>query len=232
MSTKPERHLPAWQRLSWSIFLLLLFLGGLAALGGAIFSPAWLVTAGTLPVALHSFQHADYSADLRGLHPLAFGLGLVGEAARDMAPSALSPMDDLRILLQTPVPTVTPYPTRSGLRTALPTFTPTPITPASATPPSIPSPSATGTPTGLPSFTPSFTPSATLPFPPSSTPTASLQPLPTRRTSTATAAPFIPTPTRMPPTTPPTSIPPTIAPPTAAPPAYPPPPETTQPPYP
>lgn len=231
MSATPHRTLPVWRRLSWSLLLLLLFLGGLIALGGAIFSPAWLVTAGTLPVALHSFHHADYSADLRGFRPLAFGLGLVGEAARDLGPSASPSMDDLRNLLQTPVPTVTPFPTLPDLRIVLPTFTPTQTRLASAAPP------ATATSTGVPSFTPSATPSATFTASFSPTPTASLQPLPTRRTPSATATPFIPTPTRVPPTStsnPPTSAPPTTAPPTAtpAPPSYPPPPESTQPPYP
>lgn len=236
MSATSDRPLPARQRYSWSLLLALLLLAGLVALGGAIFSPSWLVTAGTLPVALHSIHRADYSADLRGLRPLAFGLGLVGEAVRDIAPSSSPSTEDLRTLLQTPVPTVTPFPTSSGQQPAFPGFTPTPTMPAGA-PPATPTPSVTGTSTGIPSFTPSITPTTTFTASPSSTPTSSLQPLPTRRTPTATATPFIPTPTRVPPTStsnPPTSVPPTIAPPTAtaAPPSYPPPPEPTQPPYP
>ncbi|HMN61870.1 MAG TPA: hypothetical protein PJ988_15975 [Anaerolinea sp.] len=107
MRAAPSLRVPRSGQLYWAAVFGLLLLASLCSLAVYLFSVDWLNTAGTQPVALHSGLRADYSADLRGLKPLALSMGLIGEAARDRQPGATDPLPALEILLQTPVAWVT-----------------------------------------------------------------------------------------------------------------------------
>ncbi len=197
------------RRAYWGSVFLLLLIASLLSLGAYLFSPTWFVTAGAMPVALHSPLRADYSADLTALRPAALGLALVGEAARDLAARAADPLPELSILLQTPVPTATPFgPGLSPTDRPLPTGTAAPT----AQEPTVPfTPTWTAT-RFTPTFTPTPTPSATASRTPDGTstrptrtaviasPTPTLTPPPPTATSpaaptrTPTSAPATPTP--------------------------------------
>jgi len=219
-------RVPRSRQLYWGAVFGLLLLASLCSLAVFLFSADWLKTAGALPVALHSGLRADYSADLRGLKPLALSMGLIGEAARDQQPGATNPLPALEILLQTPVAWVTSTGTS-------PTAGP-PTQPATATSPASgvtqPAPSATAgatqapTATLLPTLT--FTATYTLTVTPSAVqptlaPPTRTQPPPTDTRPPSVTRPPTSTPTQPPPPTatntprPPTQPPPTAYPPPA-----------------
>jgi hypothetical protein len=239
-----------------------------AALGlclvGALALLAWLWldvhTTGFVPVALRSVLRADYSADPRGTPLPALNLGIIEQVIADQPTATTAPTGATRlpgpatptatiipitVLLQTPVPSVTPLllpgqpsPTHRPTETPPPTPTPSAVVVPSVTPEaSATSPeNATATPTVIAGATSTLvnvasrTPVVSIP---SATPTA--RP-PTLIAPTATLAPpptstFAPPPTntRAPTAAPPSSTPPPppsntpAPPPTNTPNAYPPP---------
>lgn len=216
MRAASSLRVPRSRQLYWAAVFGLLLLASLCSLAVYLFSADWLNTAGTQPVALHSGLRADYSADLRGLKPLALSMGLIGEAARDRQPGATNPLPALEILLQTPVAWVTP----TG---ASPTYVP-PTQPATATlpvsgvtpPVSSPAPSATkaSTATLPPTLTPTptFTATLTSTMRPTQAPPTHTQPPPTETRPPSVTRPPTSTPSQPPPPTaypPPATVPPT-----------------------
>ncbi len=163
--------------------------------------PALLIRPRTdvIPVSLRSVLSADYSADRRNLSFSAVGLGLVQEywLDSDLSPTEVAQrVSTLTVLLQTPVPTVTPLRGQSGSQpTSIPpsptvvnreVVSPTPGLTSTVNPSATPVPSRTPTatasqtsspsPTGTASPTLPPTASVTLFSSPSSTPTPTLLP--------------------------------------------------------
>ena len=200
------------RRMYWGSIFLLLLAASLLGLYAYLFSPNWLRTAGLMPVALHSPLRADYSADLRGMRPISFSLGLIGDAARDQAVQENDPLPGLIALLQTPVPIADSF--------IVPTMTAQPAIPATTAPTQEepPPPASSPTPPWTPTSTFTATSSMTNTLRP---PTATLYPTDTREVLPPTSMP-----TRLPPTAAPTSTRTPLPTPTNLPPTGYPPPQT------
>ena len=164
--------------------MLLLILLGILLLDFLLgYRPA--AAAEVLPVSIQSNRLADYSADqISSLLPVV-GMGIIEDVIKDQEPTDVpARVETVRVVLQTPVPTVTPSPT------------PTPTTPGPT------DTTAPGAPTSTPA-PPASTPSFTSPPLPPATGTSS----PTlMETATATLDPTKVPPTRRP-TKPPTNTP-------------------------
>lgn len=111
----PHAAPPAWRprAMFWGMMFTLVLIGGLAAIALALFATDWLDSNRLLGVSLHSPMRADYSADPRGFLVPAVNLNLIGEVLRQQPVNGapVDPNDPLAtvvIVLQTPVPTVTP----------------------------------------------------------------------------------------------------------------------------
>ena len=144
-----------------------------------------------LPVSIQSNRLADYSADqISSLLPVV-GMGIIEDVIKDQEPTDVpARVETVRVVLQTPVPTVTPSPT------------PTPTTPGPT------DTAAPGAPTSTPA-PPASTPSFTSPPLPPATGTSS----PTlMETATATLGPTEASPTRRPTNTPSATPTPAITP--------------------
>lgn len=231
----PTRRAYPW----WVNLLLAGLLAGLAWLtAGLVLRP---VTAGFVPVAVHSHLLADYSADPQALPIPAIDVRILEDVRRDQpgAPAGETPTP-VEALLQAPVPTVTLAPGQPTFSPAPPTATSSlmPATETAPPTPTPPPPTPTDTPV-LPSETPiravTRTPVATLPpviRPTLSAPTATATwPADVRPSETATAPerPPLETDTPAPPEAPTDA--PTAAPPEATETRPPPPPTDTPEPY-
>lgn len=225
--TTPQIQPVGWRprAIFWGMMFALVLIGGLVAIALTLFATDWLESNRLLSVSLHSPMQADYSADPRAFLVPAFDINLVGEVIREQAPvpgdPGADPLATVVVVLQTPVPTVTP---QFGATNAPLQPTPTQPLPPTATlgVGETPLPTLTFTAT----FTVTWTLSPTQPVAATATqqPPAATQRPPTNtpRPATATSAPPsptvpIPTATHVPPTA--TPVPPTQTPipPTAAP---------------
>ncbi|MBN1371576.1 MAG: hypothetical protein JW987_06510 [Anaerolineaceae bacterium] len=215
----PHAAPPAWRprAVFWGMMFALVLIGGLAAIALTLFATDWLDSNRLLSVNLHSPMRADYSADPRGFLVPAVNLNLIGEVLRQEPVNGApvdpnDPLSTVVVVLQTPVPTVTPQfaptngPLPSPTESLLPTATLGPGETPLATPTLTSTSPATATATLSSASTATLGPTATQ-RPPTSTP----------RPPTATSAP--PTATSVPPTNtplpPPTNTP--VPPPTSTP---------------
>ena len=119
----PHAAPPVWRprAMFWGMMFTLVLIGGLAAIALTLFATDWLDSNHLLGVSLHSPMRADYSADPRGFLVPAVNLNLIGEVLRQepVNGAPVDPNDPLAtvvVVLQTPVPTVTPQfaPTSGG----------------------------------------------------------------------------------------------------------------------
>lgn len=234
----PHAAPPAWRprAMFWGMMFTLVLIGGLAAIALTLFATDWLDSNRLLGVSLHSPMRADYSADPRGFLVPAVNLNLIGEVLRQQPVNGapVDPNDPLAtvvVVLQTPVPTVTPQfaPTSGG---PLPSATEPPAPTTTLGPGETPLATLASTATSRATATSTRPAASTVTQPPPTQgPTATQRPpTSTARPPTATSAPQ---PTAVPPTAvPPTAVPPTAVPPTVVPTDPYPPPPTPGDPYP
>lgn len=227
----PHAAPPAWRprAMFWGMMFTLVLIGGLAAIALALFATDWLDSNRLLGVSLHSPMRADYSADPRGFLVPAVNLNLIGEVLRQQPVNGApvdpnEPLATVVVVLQTPVPTVTPQfaPTSGGplpspTEPLLPTATlgvgETPLATLASTATS----RATATSTRPAASTATSGPIATqspptsTPRPPTATsaPPTQTAPAPTATSVQPSATPFVPTNTPVPP---PTAVPPSATP--------------------
>ncbi len=157
---------------AWVLALSLMSVLGICLVGVMVASVGWLFLHmnGLQPVPLHSPLHANYSADPRSIRFPILNLSVVEEAIHDQATSSVDSQEQLStvvVVLETPIPTLTPYFTQAA--------------------PASPEPSATSKPPGItPSAIPTLTPTQTT----THTPTVTLT---LKVTSTVTLGPGKPT---------------------------------------